>query len=90
MLITLFLNLRWGTLVVLLAALNTCADEYLARYDLSLAQVFGWNFAMRFGFLFLVILLLDRFRQENTLFTFRKQNGKSTVPITMAGTPSLD
>jgi hypothetical protein len=76
-LITLFLNLRWGTLVVLLSALNACAEEYLSRYNASVAQVFGWNFAMRFLILFLVILLLDRVRQENVLFTSRKQNGGS-------------
>lgn len=75
MLITLFLNLRWGTLVALLASLNACADEYLTSYDISFSQVFGWNFAMRFGILFLVILLLDRLRQENVLFATPKPNG---------------
>ena len=74
-LITLFLNLRWGTLMVLLAALVACADEYFTKYNASVAQVFGWNFAMRFLILFLVILLLDRVRQENVLFAPRKQNG---------------
>lgn len=75
MLITLFLDLRWGTLVVLLGALNACAGEYVTKYNASVAQVFGWNLTMRFLILFLVILLLDQVRQENVLFTSRKQNG---------------
>jgi len=75
MLITLFLNLRWGTLMALLGALMACADEYLTKYNHSFAQVFGWNFAMRFLVLFVVVWLLDRVRQENVLFTTRKPNG---------------
>jgi hypothetical protein len=75
MLITLFLNLRWGIVVVLLAALAASTDEYLKRFNSSVAQVFGWNLSMRFSISFLVILLLDRLRQENVLFPPRKQNG---------------
>jgi hypothetical protein len=75
MLITLFLNLRWGTLVVLLASLNACVDEYRTKLNSDVAQVFGWNFVMRFLILFLVIWLLDRLRHENVLFPPRKQNG---------------
>jgi hypothetical protein len=75
MLITLFLNLRWGTVVVVLAALCASTEEYLDKLDPSVAEVFGWNFAMRFVISFLVILLLDRLRHENVLFSNRKQNG---------------
>ena len=74
MLITLFLNLRWGMLVVLLASLFASADEYL-RLNSNIPQVFGWNFTMRFTISFLLILLLDRLRHENVLFASRKQNG---------------
>ena len=77
MLVTLFLNLRCGVVMVLLAALIASADEYLSKLNSSVAEVFGWNFAMRFLISFLVILLLDRLRQENVLFTSRKQNGGS-------------
>jgi len=75
MLITLFLNLRWGMVMVLLASLNASAEEYWTNYNANVAQVFGWNFTMRFLILFLVILLLDRLRHENVLFPPRKQNG---------------
>jgi hypothetical protein len=74
MLITLFLNLRWGVFVVLLAALSSCTDEYL-RLNSNAMQVFGWNFTMRFTISFVVILLLDRLRHENVLFAPRKPNG---------------
>ena len=75
MLITLFLNLRWGTVVVVLAALYASTEEYLDKLNPSVAQVFGWNLVMRFVISFLVILLLDRLRHENVLFLSRKQNG---------------
>jgi hypothetical protein len=42
-----------------------------------MVEVFGWNFPMRFLILFLVILLLDRLRHDNVLFTTRKPNGGS-------------
>ena len=74
MLITLVLNLRWGIVVVLLAALSACTDEYL-RLNSNALQVFGWNFTMRFTISFLIILLLDRLRHENVLFAPRKPNG---------------
>ena len=77
MLITLFLNLGWGTLVVLLGALVASADEYISKYNADVAEVFGWNLPMRFLILFLVILLLDRLRHDNVLFTTRKPNGDS-------------
>lgn len=74
-LITLFMNLPWGTLVVLLAAINVSTDEYLSRFNQSALEVFGWNFPMRFAIMFTVILLLDRLRQESVLFTNRQSNG---------------
>ena len=76
-LITLFLNLRWGVLMVLLGAFIASADEYVTKFNASIAEVFGWNFPMRFLVLFVVILLLDRFCQENVLFPSRKPYGSS-------------
>ena len=64
--------------MVLLGALIASADEYLSKYNPNAMQVFGWNFAMRFLILFLVIWLLDRVSQENVLFNSRKQNGGAT------------
>ena len=75
-LITLFLNLSWGSLVALLGALVASADEYTSKYNAHAMEVFGWNFPMRFLMLFLVLLLLDRFRQDNVLFTAIKHYGK--------------
>jgi hypothetical protein len=75
MLITLFLNLRWGTFTVLLGALVSSFDEYASKYNASIEKAFGWNFPMRFLMLFLVILLLDRLRHKNVLFSSRKLNG---------------
>jgi len=74
-LITLFLNLSWGTLAALLGALVSSADEYASKYNANAAEVFGWNFPMRFLMLFLVILLLDRLRQDNVLFSDLKPKG---------------
>ncbi len=68
MLMTLFLNLRWGALMVLLAAVVTSADEYWGKLNPNLLEVFGWNPMMRFVILFLVIFLLDRLSRENVLF----------------------
>jgi hypothetical protein len=61
--------------IVVLAALCASTEEYLDKFDPSVAEVFGWNLAMRFVISFLVILLLDRLRHENVLFLSRKQNG---------------
>jgi hypothetical protein len=77
MLITLFLNLRWGALMVLMASLVASADEYLGKLNPNLLEVFGWNFIMRFVILFVVILLLDRLSHENVLFQARHANGRS-------------
>jgi len=81
MLITLFLNLRWGIFVGLLAAFSASVDEYL-RLNSNVAQVFGWNFIMRCTIFLLVILLLDRLRHKNVLFSPRKQNGRLNGPGT--------
>lgn len=78
-LITLFLNLRWGTFVVLLASLNSCIDEYVSKFNVNVSEVFGWNFPMRFLIMFLIILLFDRLRHENVLFMPRKGNRNSNL-----------
>jgi len=76
-LITLFINLSWGAIMVLLAAVVSSGDEYISKYNSSVAEAFGWNLVMRFLLMYLVILLLDRLRQESVLFTPRKTNGHS-------------
>ena len=83
MLVTLFLNLRWGTLMVVMAAVVASTDEYLGGLNSSLVEVFGWNLVMRFLILFLVILLLDRLSFQNVLFTYGKHNrgAKSPNPV---------
>jgi len=80
-LLTLFLNLRWGTLIALLGALVSSFDEYTSKYNASLEKAFGWNFPMRFLMLFLVILLIARLRHENVLFSSRESKaGFTPVP----------
>jgi hypothetical protein len=70
-LITLFLNLGWGAFTALLGAFVASVDEYESHYDLSVIKVFAWNFPMRFLMLFVVILLLNRLRHGNVLFSSR-------------------
>jgi hypothetical protein len=67
-LLTLFMNLRWGAFAVLLGALVGAFEEYVSRYNTSVEKVFGWNFPMHFLMLFVVLLLLDRLRHESVLF----------------------
>jgi hypothetical protein len=76
MLITLFLNLRWGALVVFMGALVASVDEYGSKYNADVWEVFGWNFPMRFLMLYVVLLLLDRLRKDNVLFASRPANAK--------------
>jgi hypothetical protein len=78
-LITLFLNLWWGTIVVLLAAVNASTDEYFSQFNPNALEVFGWNFPMRFAILYTVILLLDRLRQESVLFANRRSNDGAKI-----------
>lgn len=77
MLLTLFLNLRWGAAAALLGALVASTDEYTTKFNANVIEVFGWNFPMRFLILFLVILLLDRISDGNVLFNSRNQPGGS-------------
>jgi hypothetical protein len=74
-LITLYLNLTWGTAVVLLAAMNAAADEYFSGFNTNFYEVFLWNFPMRFIVMYAVIVLFDGLRQESILFTAGKANG---------------
>jgi hypothetical protein len=71
-LITLFLNLGWGAFTAFLGAFIASLDEYESHNDLSIINVFGWNFPMRFLMLFIVIVLLNRLRQGNVLFGSRE------------------
>ena len=76
MLMTLFLNLGWGALTAVLAACVASVDEYASRYNVSVWKVFAWNLPMRFLMLFLVVLLLNRLRHDNVLFS---SNGASRI-----------
>jgi hypothetical protein len=82
MLLTLFLNLRCGAFMALLAAIAGSVDEYWGNTDPNPLAVFRWNPVMRFLIFFFVILPLDRLSQENILFPSGKQNGsfKSDCP----------
>jgi len=46
-------------------------QEYPANSSYGLAEVFGWNFIMRFAIALVVILLIDRIRKGNILFSSR-------------------
>jgi hypothetical protein len=76
MILTLALNLRWGIFATLVATGAGCWIEYvtnkLSHY--SLAEVFIWNFLMRTAVSLVVLMLLDRIRKENILFSQRKTN----------------
>ena len=82
-LITLYLNLTWGTAVVLLAALNAAADEYSSGFNTNVYEVFLWNLPMRFIVMYVVVVLFDGLRQESILFTAGNSNGhQKQVPTT--------
>jgi len=74
---TLVLSLRWGIATTLLATIADTLIEYYTNKleNYTIAEVFFWNFLMRWGVFLLVILLLDRIRRENILFSQRKTNG---------------
>ena len=70
--LTLALNWRWGTVAALLAA---AVGPILQRADNPAYQHLGvefWNTLMRFLIFQMVVLLLDRIRRENILFTTEK------------------
>ena len=81
-LITLYLNLTWGTAVVLLAALNSTADEYFSGFNSSICQVFLWNLPMRFIVMYAVVVLFDGLRQESILFAAGKVGGNHKLVTT--------
>ncbi|MEI8290486.1 MAG: hypothetical protein WCH99_13530 [Verrucomicrobiota bacterium] len=74
MVLTLALNLRWGMLAAIIANFAEAAIEYLASpgHQYTAAEVFGWNFIMRLAISLLVIVLLNRIRSENILFSSPK------------------
>jgi len=74
-LITLYLNLVWGTGVVLLAAVNAAVDEYSSGFNSNFYEVFLWNLPMRFVVMYVVIVLFDGLRQESILFASDKNAG---------------
>jgi hypothetical protein len=80
MLVTLFLNLRWGAFMVFVAAILGCVEEYIAKVNPHLWEVFGWNFFMRFSILFLAIFLLDRLSHQSVLFIATRPNGAAKLP----------
>ena len=75
MVLTLVLNRRWGMAAALVAMSVASLEEYSGHPDYGLADVFGWNFAMRLVIALAVILMLDCIRRENILFLQRKPNG---------------
>jgi len=83
MILTLVLNLRWGIASALVAMMIASLEEYSANSSYGLAEVFGWNFIMRFAIALFVILLLDRIRKGNILFSSRNHNHnhRQTPPI---------
>lgn len=80
-LLTLFLNLGWGAFIAMFGAFVATLDEYESHFDSSLVKAFGWDFPMRFLMLFVVIALLNRFRQGNVLFGSRGVAGNSPSDV---------
>ena len=80
MILTLVLNLRWGIAAALVTAVSSSLMEYSANPNYGVAEVFGWNFAMRLGIYLLIILLLDLIRRENILFFSGNHNHRQTPP----------
>ncbi len=72
MLLTLVLNRRWGLVAALAAALASSLVEYSTNPNYGLAEVLGWNGAMRLIIFLLVVLLLGRIRRGNILFFSRR------------------
>jgi hypothetical protein len=71
MIITLALNWRWGTvLAVVCAVLGPILQRPDPAYQ-SLDIQF-WNTAMRFVMYEMVVLMIERVRRENILFTTSK------------------
>jgi cellulose synthase/poly-beta-1,6-N-acetylglucosamine synthase-like glycosyltransferase len=77
MMITLVYQLRWGLATAFLAIATTSWVEYATNRlnHYTIAEVFVWNFAMRFAVSVLVLILLNRIRKENILFLHQKPNG---------------
>jgi hypothetical protein len=77
MMVTLVLNLRWGVVSVFLATCISTGIEYFTnKFSNYTADVFIWNFNMRLAVSLLVLVLLNRIRQENILFFNRKPAGR--------------
>jgi hypothetical protein len=73
MMLTLVLNFRWGVAVAVLSiAVGTTIESLTSKLpQLSLPEVFVWNFMMRLVICLLVLALLNRIRKENILFIQR-------------------
>jgi hypothetical protein len=74
MILTLVLNLRWGAAATLVATVANESIQYHADNHQMGLQAFGWNLVMRFLLFLLVIVLLDRIRRENILFSSANKN----------------
>jgi hypothetical protein len=68
MVLTLRLNLKWGLLAAALASLAGSLSEFLTNPGYKPQEVFGWNCTMRFVISAVVIVLVERIRQESVLF----------------------
>jgi hypothetical protein len=71
MVLTLVFNLRWGIAAALVAAVSTTLVQYFTNLNYKAPQVFGWNLLMHFAIYLFVVLLLDRIRRGNILFSSR-------------------
>jgi hypothetical protein len=68
LILTLVLNLRWGVAAALVAAGAASLVQYATNLNFRVPTVFGWNFVMNLVICLLVVLLLDRIRNEKILF----------------------
>jgi hypothetical protein len=74
MMLTLVLNVRWGLAAVLLTTttgtwIDYCTNKVSAQ---TVAEVFTWNLVMRVVVSLTFLVLLDRIRKDNILFSHRK------------------
>jgi hypothetical protein len=74
MVLTLTLNWRWGTVAAVMAAI---AGPFVQRFEDPGYQHMGieiWNTIMRLVIFETVVLLLDRIRRENILYSSIKNH----------------
>jgi hypothetical protein len=80
MILTLVLGLRWGMAAAVVVATGRSLMEYTGDPNYAASEVFGWNLAMRLAVFLVVILLLDRIRRDNILFSPVNHNLRRATP----------